>query len=94
MDAFLTAVQSYIDPAMLGAVLVLWFIGYGLKQTPKVPNWSILWIIVILGVVAGLAIIGLNPNGLIQGILSAALAVLGHQIVKQTANGVEEVKEK
>lgn len=93
MEAFITAVQQYIDPAMLGAVLVLWFIGYGLKQTPKVPNWSILWVIVILGIVAGLAIIGNNANGFIQGILAAALAVLGHQMVKQTTNGVENTKQ-
>lgn len=84
MEAIVTAIKEYIDPAMLGVVLVLWFIGYGLKQTPNVPNWTILWVIVIIGIVAGLAIIGLDANGVIQGVLAAALAVLGHQLVKQT----------
>lgn len=96
MDAFSTfisAVQNYIDPAMLGAVLFLWFIGWCLKQTPAVPNWSILWIIVVLGTVAGLAIVGLDVNGVIQGVLAAALSIFGHQAVKQTANGVNNLKQ-
>lgn len=85
------AIQQYLDPVMLGAVLVLWFIGYVLKQTPKVPNWSILWIIIVLGIIAGLGVLGFNANGFIQGILAAALSIFGHQVVKQTANGVEEL---
>lgn len=93
MESFITVVQQYIDPVMMGAVLVLWFIGYGLKQTPKVPNWSILWIIVVLGIVAGVAVLGFNANGFVQGVLAAALAIFGHQVVKQTANGVDELKE-
>lgn len=90
METFLTVAQQYIDPAMAGVVLVLWFIGYGLKQTPKVPNWSILWVIVVLGIVTGFAILGPNANGFIQGVLAAALAILGHQVVKQTSSAIKE----
>lgn len=85
-------INEYINPAMLAVVVALWFIGYGLKQTPKVPNWSILWIIVILGIVAGMLLVSPTIEGIIQGILAAALSILGHQAVKQTANGVKETQ--
>ena len=39
MEQILTQITNYIDPAMLIVVAALWFIGYGLKQTPRVPDW-------------------------------------------------------
>ena len=89
---FVDTIGKYIDPAMLVVVAALWFIGYGLKQTPKVPNWSILWIVVLFGIVFGLMVVGPTVNGVIQGIIAAALAVLGHQIVKQTKIGIDDEK--
>ena len=85
-------INEYINPAMLAAVIVLWFIGYGLKQTPRIPNWSILWIIVILGIAAGMFLVSPTIEGVIQGVLAAALSILGHQAVKQTVNGVKETQ--
>lgn len=89
-NAVIQVISNYINPVMLGVVLALWFIGTGLKQTPKVPNWAILWILSTLGVLAGLAVVGLSADGFIQGILAAALAIFGHQAVKQTATGIKE----
>lgn len=89
---FATIAQTYIDPAMMVIILVLWFIGFAVKQIPKVPNWSIVFIIIILGIVFGLFVIGFDVNGVIQGVLAASLAVLGHQTVKQTVNAAEDIK--
>lgn len=87
------AIKSYVDPTMLIVVIALWFVGYGLKQTPRVPNWSILWVIVLFGIVLGLFVVGPTVDGVIQGVLAAALSVLGHQAVKQTKIGIEEDKD-
>lgn len=84
------AINEHIQPAMLGAVVALWVIGYVLKETPSVANWAIYWIVMALGVVAGLVIVGLNADGVIQGILAGALAITGHQGFKQTAKAVNE----
>lgn len=89
---FVTIAQTYIDPGMMVVVLALWFIGYAFKQVPKIPNWSIVFIIIFIGIIAGLFVVGPNVNGVIQGVLAASLAVLGHQTVKQTANAAEEIK--
>lgn len=86
-------INNYIHPTMLSSVIALWFIGYALKKTPKIPDWSIVYITIIIGVVFGGLLVGPNVNGVIQGILAAALAVLGHQTVKQTTQAIEEIKD-
>lgn len=40
-----------IDPALFIVVGACWVIGYMLKQTPAVPDWSIVYIVVVLAVV-------------------------------------------
>jgi cytochrome bd-type quinol oxidase subunit 2 len=90
VNAVIQVISNYINPVMLGVTLALWFIGTGLKQTPKIPNWAILWILSTLGVLGGLLVVGMGADGFIQGILAAALSIYGHQAVKQTATGIKE----
>ena len=84
MEDFATLFVGYIDSTMIVASLALMVIGYGLKQTPNVPDWSILWILIAIGVCFGVMMMGFNANGVFQGVLIAAVAVLGHQAYKQT----------
>ena len=90
LNYFVQAIKEYIDPTMLIVMVALWFVGYGLKQTPKVPNWSILWLLLLIGIILGLLIVGPNVHGGIQGVLAAALAIFGHQGFKQAKRGIEE----
>ncbi|GLB60881.1 hypothetical protein NCCP133_30130 [Cytobacillus sp. NCCP-133] len=75
-------------------VPALWVIGYGLKQTPSVPDWSILWILVIISVITGSIAFGFSVSGVINGITAAGVAVLGHQMMKQTLEGASARKKK
>lgn len=75
---------EYIVEEGLVIIPALWFVGYMLKQTPKVADWCIPYILTALGIVASLALIGTEPANVVQGILVAGTAVLGHQLVKQT----------
>ncbi|PWW20756.1 holin family Hol44 protein (superfamily V) [Cytobacillus oceanisediminis] len=75
-------------------VPALWVIGYALKQTPSVPDWSILWILVIISVTVGSIAFGFSINGVINGIIAAGVAVLGHQMMKQTVEGASVRKKK
>lgn len=75
-------------------VPALWVIGYALKQTPFVPDWSILWILVIISVTVGSIAYGFSINGVINGIIAAGVAVLGHQMMKQTIEGASVRKKK
>ena len=75
---------ALIDPSLLVVVAACWALGYILKQTPRVPDWTIVYIVTAAAVVAVMALQGLSTESVIQGILCGAFAVYGHQVVKQT----------
>jgi hypothetical protein len=65
-------------------VPALWVIGYALKQTPKIPDWSIIWILLAISIGFGTYAFGFSTTGIINGIIAAGVAVLGHQMYWQT----------
>lgn len=83
-------IWQLIDPKLLIVVAVCWVIGYVLKQTPLVPNWSIVYIVLILAVVLTVWMLGWTSEAVIQGILAGAFAVFGHQVVKQAQIGADK----
>lgn len=79
-----------IDPRLFIVVVACWVIGYILKRTPKVPDWSIVYVIVVFAIIFAVGLIGWSMETIIQGILTGAFAVFGHQAVKQAIKGVNE----
>jgi uncharacterized membrane protein YiaA len=77
-------ILEFINDEAYVAIPVLWIIGAFLKRTPKVPNWSIVWVLLVFGVGLTIAKFGFNPKGVMQGVLVTGTAVLGHQLLKQT----------
>lgn len=65
-------------------VPALWVIGYGLKQTPKIPDWTIIWILLVISISFGSFAFGFSTEGILNGVIAAGVAVLGHQMFKQT----------
>lgn len=63
---------------------VLWIFGFALKQTPRIPDWTIIWILLALSICFSTIMYGFSGEGIINGIIAAGVAVLGHQMVKQT----------
>jgi hypothetical protein len=83
-------VWSLIDPKLLIVVAVCWVFGIGIKQTPKVPDWSIVYIVTAVAVILTVWMVGWGPQAVIQGVLAGAFAVYGNQIIKQAKKGVDE----
>ena len=87
---------DYIDPAFIPIVIALWCIGKGLKASKAVKDAHIPALLAVIAV--GLVGLWLCAQGLpvgigqalIQGILCAAVAVWGNQIVKQAAKAKEK----
>lgn len=75
---------SYIVSEGLVLIPVLYLCGVAIKQTPKIPDWLIPYILGILGVIGAVSLLGLSANSIIQGILIAGAAVYTNQTVKQT----------
>lgn len=79
-----------IDPRLIIVVAACWVLGYIFKQTPRVPDWSIVYIVLIIAVWLTIGLLGWSVESLIQGILAGAFAVFGHQAVKQPVKAVKE----
>ncbi|MBP2240270.1 hypothetical protein J2Z40_000823 [Cytobacillus eiseniae] len=75
---------SYLNQNYLMLVPALWVLGYALKQTPAIPDWTIIWIILLISIIGGSLAFGFTVTGVINGIIAAGVAVLGHQMLKQT----------
>lgn len=84
----LEEVEQLIDPSLMIVVVACWVIGYALKQTPRVPDWSIIYAVTAVAIVFASLILGFNVQSVLQGILCGAFAVYGNQLVKQTNEAV------
>ncbi|MCM3746512.1 phage holin family protein [Paenibacillus pasadenensis] len=84
-----TIINALIKPELAGVLAVCWILGYVLKQTPKIPNWSIIYIVTLVSLLMTCMLLDWTVMSIIQGVLCAAVAVFGYQIVKQTTKAAE-----
>ncbi len=77
-------ITMYISERALVLMPVLYVIGMFLKATPKVPDWIIPWILLVVGVGCAVAIMENRLEGIIQGVLVTGASVLAHQLIRQT----------
>lgn len=78
--------MDYIIQEAYVLVPVLYVIGVFLKRTPKVPDWLIPWILMVLGMVGAFFLSGMKLNGILQGVLVTGVTVFANQLYKQTIN--------
>ncbi|MFD0710651.1 phage holin family protein [Paenibacillus sp. GCM10027626] len=74
---------DYIDARLMGIVLVCMSVGLMVKQTPRVPDYLIVYIVTAVAIVLSGLSIGWSANSVVQGILCGSFSVYGHQVVKQ-----------
>ena len=86
-------IKSFLVEKALILVPALWVIGAIIKRTPKIPDWTIPYILLAFGIAGGLVVVSLDVAGAIQGILAAGLAVLGHQLVKKKGEAMADYTE-
>ena len=77
-------ILTFIQDNMVVLIPVLWIIGAFLKKTPVIKDWTIPWILVVMGTSLAIALLGMNAEAVIQGILVAGGAVLTQNLIKQT----------
>lgn len=75
---------SFLNENYYIMVPALWVIGFALKHTPKIPDWTIIWILLVLAVGVGTFSFGFSFDALMNGVIAAGIAVFGHQMYKQT----------
>jgi len=76
-----------LDPKLMIVLAVCWIWGYILKRTPRVPNWSIIFIVMAIAVLFAVWMLGWGPLALLQGVLCGAVAVYGYEAYKAAREG-------
>lgn len=74
---------DFITENALLLVPVLNIVGVIIKNTEKIPDKCIPFILLFLGILGAIAILGVSAESVLQGILVTGTAVYGNQIVKQ-----------
>ena len=74
---------EFITENALILIPVLNIIGVILKDTEKIPDKFIPLILSGFGILGAIAIMGLSPESVVQGILVTGASVYGNQLVKQ-----------
>lgn len=74
---------EYIAENAILLIPVLNVVGMIIKNTEKIPDKYIPLILLGFGIVGAVAIMGLNVQAVIQGVLVTGTAVYGNQLVKQ-----------
>ncbi|OOO62062.1 phage holin family protein [Clostridium tepidum] len=82
--------MDYIIEQALILIPALYVLGIMLKQTNKIKDWTIPWILLVVGIIGAISLIGLNPNAVIQGILATGAAVFTNQLIKQNTKKREQ----
>lgn len=74
---------EYISENALLMIPVLNVIGMIIKNTEKIPDKYIPLILLFFGIVGTVAIMGISPESVVQGVLITGTAVYGNQVFKQ-----------
>ncbi len=82
--------NEYIVEQALIVIPVLLILGKIIKETPKVKDWLIPYLLLGLGIVFTLFLTGLNVDSVIQGVLVSGAAVFGNQLFKQTKERIDK----
>lgn len=83
-------IKGLIDVRLAIVVFACWAVGYTLKKTPWLPDWSIIYIVTAVAIVFVILMLGLSVESVVQGILVGAVAVYGNQLVKQAKKGADQ----
>lgn len=78
--------KEYLIEDALGIIPALMILGKIIKDTPKVQDWLIPYILLVLGIIFAVGLMGLSFDSIIQGILVSGAAVFGNQLYKQVKN--------
>ncbi len=80
--------EKYLIEQMLILIPVLYVIGMIIKGTPKVKDWAIPWMLLVIGVIFAV-LVGISAgipivDSVIQGILVTGVTVFANQLIVQT----------
>lgn len=79
---------DFLDPKISSVVAGLLVMGGILKSIPKIPNWTIPFILLAIGITFSILTLGVTSEAVLQGIIATGISVFTHQIAKQGKDGI------
>lgn len=76
---------KFVPEQLLILVAALYVVGIFLKNSPKASDWSIPWVLLIVGIVGAIGLEGVSVLAVIEGVICVGVAVLTNQLIKQTS---------
>ncbi|MDD4035751.1 MAG: phage holin family protein [Bacilli bacterium] len=83
--------EVIINNEIIGLSIVLVVLGKALKESPGIPNYLILWILIIISLILSL-ISSFSVASIIEGFIAVSLANTYHQTYKQTKEMVNDIR--
>ncbi|SFA72095.1 MULTISPECIES: phage holin family protein [unclassified Bacillus (in: firmicutes)] len=62
-------------------VPALCVLGYALKQTPQIPNWSIIWILFFMSFTLATYAYGFEFEAIVNSITATGVSLFGQQLL-------------
>lgn len=75
--------NNYLIEEALIIIPVLLILGKTIKLIPKIKDWMIPFLLLILGIIFTIGLIGFSVDAFVQGVLVSGAAVYGNQLYKQ-----------
>lgn len=82
--------NEYVVEQALIIIPVLLVLGKIIKETPRMKDWTIPYILLIIGVGITVGMLGVNIDAVIQGVLVSGAAVFGNELIKQAIEKDDE----
>ena len=92
MEDFLFNID--VTPQMVYLAAILLVIGKGLKETPFIKNWSIVWILMAISIIVNFVFSGITLFVLFEAVIATSLATVIYQAYKQTNEGIRNSKKR
>lgn len=77
-----------VDSEILVMIPVLYLISLFLKQTPKIPQWIITWILLAIALIVCFIYYGPSNHAFVQAVLVTGIASLAYDIILVTLKRV------
>ncbi|MFJ8234831.1 phage holin family protein [Ureibacillus sp. NPDC094379] len=84
---------SFIDPKSYVLIPVLYIIIFILRQTPRIPTWTHVWIALGISIVSCLFYYGFLIQSFVEGVLVTGVAILTKDLIHRNVNGSKTKKE-
>lgn len=75
---------NFVPEQLVIVVAVLYVLGMFLKSIPKIQDWTIPWILLVISIIGAIGIEGLSIMAVLEGVICCGVSVLTNQLIKQT----------